>query len=123
MKPRKEIIDKAYKDGAIDKAAFLFALAYVTISTGNNIMEESNDWLDKYGLNIGEVKQAHNQFVKSADKYFRICWDIFSKECSVMDYFKDLDDLERRIKEWSDLETKFKAIDERTRENNTRADN
>ena len=38
MKPRKGIVDKAYKDGAIDKAAFLLALAYVTISTGNNIM-------------------------------------------------------------------------------------
>lgn len=123
MKPRKEIIDKAYKDGAIDKAAFLLALAYVTISTGNNIMEESNDWLDKYGLNIGEVKQAHNQFVKSADKYFKICWDIFSKECSALDYFKDLDDLEQKIKKWSDLDAKFKEIDERTRKDNSRANN
>lgn len=59
MKPRKEIIEKAQKSGVIDKAATLLALSYITISEANNLIDEANEYLEKYGLGIGEVKKAH----------------------------------------------------------------
>ena len=110
MKPRKEIVDKAYKDGAIDKAALMLALSYVTLSAANNFMDEANDYIDPYGLNIGEVKMAHNNFMRSADRYFHICWEMFGKEFSALDYFSDLEHLEKSIKEWADIEAKIEKI-------------
>ena len=112
MKPRKEILDKAQKAGAIDKAALMLALSYVTLSVANNLMDEANDYIEPYGLNVGELKQAHNNFMKSADRYFHICWDMFSKECSAIDYFDDLESLEKSIKEWSGVGDKLKKIDD-----------
>ena len=113
MIPRKELVEMAVNSGAIDKAALMLALAYITISAGNNFMEESNDYIQRYGVVVGELKKAHNDFVKSADRYFRICSDMFSKECSVTDYFNDLDKLEKRIRAWADIETKIKEIEEK----------
>ena len=110
MKPRKEVVDRAYKDGAIDKAALMLALSYVTLSAANNFMDEANDYIKPYGLNVGEIKQAHNNFMKSADRYFHICWEMFGKECSALDYFSDLENLEKSIKEWVDIETKIEKI-------------
>lgn len=114
MKPRKEIVDKAHKDGAIDKAALMLALSYVTLSAANNFMDEANDYIEPYGLNIGELKMAHNNFMKSADRYFKVCRDMFSKDCSAIDYFSDLESLEKAIKEWSGVEDKLKKIDDET---------
>lgn len=117
MKPKKEIVDKAYNDGAIDKAALMLALSYVTLSAANNFMDEANDYIDPYGLNIGELKMAHNNFMKSADRYFKACWDMFGKDCSAIDYFSDLESLEKAIKEWSGVEDKLKKIDDETARN------
>ena len=117
MKPRKEIVDKAYKDGAIDKAALMLALSYLTLSAANDFMDEANDYIDPYGLNIGELKMAHNNFMKSADRYFKVCWDMFSKVCPVIDYFSDLASLEKTIKEWSGVEDKLMKIDHETARN------
>ena len=116
MKPRKEIVDKAQKDGAIDKAALMLALSYVTLSAANNFMDEANDYIEPYGLNIGEIKQAHNNFMKSADRYFHVCWDMFCQECYALDYFSDLESLQKKIKEWADVEEKIKKIDIRHEE-------
>lgn len=117
MKPRKEIVDKAYKDGAIDKAALMLALSYVTLSAANNFIDEANDYIEPYGLKIGELKMAHNNFMKSADRYFKACLDMFSKDCSAIDYFSDLESLEKAIKEWSGVEDKLKKIDDETARN------
>lgn len=110
MKPRKEIVDKAQKDGAIDKAALLLSLSYITMSVGNNIIDEANDYLAPYGLNIGELKKAHNTFMKAADIYFRTFSDAFSELASPINYFEDLDNLQAKVKEWSGIEEKFKEM-------------
>lgn len=117
MKPRKEIVDKAHKDGAIDKAALMLALSYVTLSAANDFMDEANDYIEPYGLNIGELKMAHNNLMKSADRYFNICCTMFSKECSAIDFFNDLESLEKYIKEWSGVADKLKKIDDETARN------
>lgn len=111
MKPKKEIVDKAYKDGAINKAALMLGLSYITLSVANNFMDEANDYIEPYGLNIGELKMVHNNLMKSADRYFKVCWEMFSKVCPVIDYFSDLASLEKVIKEWSGVEDKLIKID------------
>lgn len=114
MKPRKEVLDKANKAGAIDKAALMLSLSYLTLSAANNFMDEANDYIEPYGLNIGEVKMAHNHLTKAAERYFKTCVDTFSKDCSPMDFFNDLQTLEKVIKEWSGIEKKFKEISNET---------
>lgn len=110
MKPRKELVDKAYKDSAIDKAALMISLAYVTMSVANNYMDEANDYLKPYGINIGELKLAHNRLMKSTDSYFRTCVDMFGKEFSVLDYFDDVEHLEKVIRDWSGVDKKMGKI-------------
>lgn len=103
MKPKKEILDKAMKEGAIDRAANMIALSYVTLSCANSFIGEADDIMERYGLLVGELRQAHNAFVKSADRYFRVCCDIFNKNVSVNDYFHDLENLESLIRKWSGI--------------------
>lgn len=117
MKPRKEIIEKAQKSGAIDKASYLLALSYIAISEANNLIDEANEYLGKYGLFIGEVKKAHTNLSLAANRYFHECGKIFNKNVNVIDYFSDLEEFDRLARKFGELEEKFKKIDDEAKGN------
>ena len=115
MRPKKEILDVAKRTGALDKAAFMLSLSYVVMSAANNFMGEATDFIDDYGLNLGELKQAHNTFMKTADRYFKEFSSMFSGQCPVIDYFEDLETLQAMIRGWARADEKLKKIEDKAK--------
>lgn len=111
MMPKKSVLEKAQKAGAVDKAAFLLSLSYVVMAAANNFFEEASDIIGDYGLNLGELKQAHGAFLKTADRYFNEFSGMFSKDCPVADFFGDLEVLQAMVREWARADEKLKKIE------------
>lgn len=79
MKPKKEVIDKAKADGAIDRVNQLMASAYICLNVAEIMTDRSTDVLERYGLQLGKLKhdikalmklfqEVDSEFISLSDK-------------------------------------------------------
>ena len=71
MRPKKHFIDCAQANGSIDRLNQLLSASHILLCEANGLLEEAADLMKRNGLLLGELKQLHNQFTNSADRYFR----------------------------------------------------
>ena len=62
-------IEEANSSGALDRAAKLYSMAYLTFTIANTYVEEANDQLQPYGLVQKKVKTSVNNLMQSFDAY------------------------------------------------------
>ena len=98
MKAKKEIIDRAAANGSMDRVNRLLSAAHLLNCEANGLIEETADILRSNGLLLGELKKYHNDFVRSADMYFRCFADMIRESGQGDAYFKDLEEFDRFLK-------------------------
>ena len=99
MKPKKDLIERAQKNGAMTHLTVLLSAAYLLFSEANNLMSESEDLLMENGLLLGDLKPIYKKYIASATCYF----DTFSKmfdHDQVNGYFQDLEQFDKFFREW-----------------------
>lgn len=104
MIAKKDLVDKATADGAIDRMNQLLSASYILNCEANSLVEEAADLMDKYGLLLGDIKMRHNSFVRSADMYFSTFASMVKNEKNKMDMFKDLEDFDKSFRKWAKIE-------------------
>ena len=107
MIAKKDLIEKATADGAIDRMNQLLSAAHILNCEANALVEEAADLMDKYGLLLGDIKMRHNGFVRSADMYFSTFASMVKNEKNKMDMFKDLDDFDKDFRKWAKIENQI----------------
>lgn len=114
MKPKKQLIESAIKDGSMDRLNMLLSAAHLLNSEANNLIEEASDVMSAKGLLLGDLKKLHNDFVKCADRYFKEFASLVDSKDAVMDYFNDLEGFDKAFREWAKvpLEWKPKKIEQ-----------
>ncbi|WP_270409262.1 hypothetical protein [Bacteroides fragilis] len=85
MKPKKQLIETAVKDGSIDRMNMLLSAAHLLNCEANSLIEEASDV----------------DFVKCADRYFREFATLVTTDKSKMDMFGDLDGFDKSFREWA----------------------
>ena len=103
MLPRKETVDRAFANGTIDKANELLSAVHILNLEANTLVEEAADTLAGAGLQLGELKKFHNDFVKAADRYFREFATMVTTEKKKMDMFTDMDNFDKLFREWAKI--------------------
>lgn len=103
MKPKKQLIDTAIKDGSMERANQLLSAAHLLNCEANNVIEEASDIMLKKGLLLGDLKKAHNDFVKVADRYFSLFASLITKQECKMDMFNDLDSFDESFRNWAKI--------------------
>lgn len=101
MKPKKQLIETAVKDGSIDRMNMLLSAAHLLNCEANSLIEEASDVMLTKGLLLGNLKKLHNDFVKCADRYFREFATLVTTDKSKMDMFGDLDGFDKSFREWA----------------------
>lgn len=104
MLPRKEIVERAFADGTIDRANLLLSAAHILNLEANTIVEEASDVLTGAGLQLGELKKLHSDFVRSADRYFREFAMMVTSEKKKMDMFTDMDSFDKLFRGWAKID-------------------
>ena len=65
-------VEEADNSGALDRAAKLYSMAYLTFTIANTYVEEANDQLQPYGLVQKKVKTGVNNLMQSFDAYDKV---------------------------------------------------
>lgn len=118
MKAKKTLIQRAVRNGAIDRLNQLLSASHILLCEANGLLEEAADLMARNGLMLGELKQLHNQFTKSADRYFREFADMVTTDKQKMDMFSDMDGFDEWFRKWAKLpeEWKPKQIEQTTKD-------
>jgi len=103
MLPKKEIVYRAFADGTIDKANQLLSAVHILNLEANALVEEASDTLAAAGLQLGELKKLHSDFVKCADRYFHEFAMMVTTEEKKMDMFTDMDSFDGLFRKWAKL--------------------
>lgn len=103
MKPRKEIIEKAIQNGAMDRINQLLSANQVLMGVSSRLTDEASELLQKNGLLIGPLKKKSNDVVKAADLYFTEFGQMITEKSKAMDMHKDIDDFEFAFRRWAKL--------------------
>lgn len=101
MKPKKQLIESAIKDGSIERLNMLLSAAHLLNSEANSLVEEASDVMEAKGLLLGNLKRLHNDFVKCADRYFKEFETLVTTQKATMDYFNDLQGFDKAFREWA----------------------
>lgn len=108
LKPKESLIQRAIDNGSIERLNILLSAAHILNCTANQYAEEAADLMEQNGLLLGRLKQLHNNFVRSADLYFReFAGMVFNEKCK-MDMFSDMDSFDKVFREWSKIEKDWK---------------
>lgn len=65
MRPKKQLIEAAKKDGTFDRINQLLSLAYLIRNKAYALTEEADDLLRSHGLLIGRTKQLSSRLEKA----------------------------------------------------------
>ena len=103
MRPKKHFIDRAQANGSIDRLNQLLSASHILLCEANGLLEEAADLMKRNGLLLGELKQLHNQFTNSADRYFREFASMVTTEEQKMDMFSDMDGFDEWFRKWAKL--------------------
>lgn len=106
MRPKKIHIDKAIKNGSLERINKLIAGSHMLMMTANNYIEEATDLMLKCRIFRGELKMKHTNFVKSADEYLEEYATMVHPNHK-MDMFKDIDSFDIVFRAWSKIEKNF----------------
>ena len=89
---------------------------YVCSKVGSG--EEAADLMERNGLLLGELKQLHNRFTKSADRYFSEFASMITTDRQKMDMFSDMDGFDGWFRKWAKLpkDWKPKQIEQPTKD-------
>lgn len=108
MKPSKKIIDTAQADGSMDRLNQLLSASHILLCEANNLVEEASDLMSEKGLILGMLKKKHNDFVRSADAYFKEFAAMVVEDKSKMDMFGDIDDFDAYFRKWAKIPSDWK---------------
>lgn len=101
MRPKKQLIEAAQKDGSMTRLNQLLSASHILLCEANSLVEEASDLMLEQGLMLGEIKQLHNRFVQSADNYFKEFASMVDTESRKMDMFGDMDSFDAYFREWA----------------------
>lgn len=101
MMPKKKLIDKCMKDGAMERCQYLMCAAHLLQCVASNLYGEADDIFRKYGLQMGEMKEKHSHMVKAADVYFLKFSELVVTEAEKMNMFRDIEAYEKGFREWA----------------------
>lgn len=102
MKVKQALIQRAVKNGAIEKTNRLLSAAHILNCEANGLIEEANDILRENGLLVGELKKYHTDFVKCADRYFTEFSTMVEAE-KKMDMFTDMEEFDKWFRQWTKI--------------------
>lgn len=108
MKPKDVFIKRAIANGSVERLNILLSAAHILNCTANQFAEEAADLMQKNGLMLGRLKQLHNNFIKSADMYFREFASMVFDEQRKMNMFSDMDSFEEVFRNWAKIEKDWK---------------
>ena len=104
MKPKEIFIKNAIENGSIERMNILLSAAHILNCLANQYAEEAADLMEENGLLLGRLKQLHNNFIKSADMYFREFADMVFNDQTKMAMFQDMESFDKVFREWSKIE-------------------
>lgn len=104
MKPKEILIKKAIENGSVERLNILLSAAHILNCAANQYAEEAADLMAENGLLLGRLKWLHNNFIKSADMYFREFAGMVFNENSKMAMFQDMESFDKVFREWSKIE-------------------
>ena len=104
MRPKKHLIERAQANGSIDRLNQLLSASHILLCEANGLLEEAADLMKRNGLLLGELKQLHNQFTNSADRYFREFASMVTTEEQKMDMFSDMDGFDEWFRKWAKID-------------------
>lgn len=105
MQIKKEIIERAKKNGVMDYASMLLSAAYLLNSEAYMLISEAQDMLGRNGLAMGTLKHLHNMYEKASNRYFMDFASLIKESGKKMEYFQDLDDFDRVFKKWAKIQS------------------
>lgn len=108
MKPKKQLIARAEENGSIARLNQLLSASHLLLCEANSLLEEASDLMERNGLLLGELKQLHNRFTQSADRYFREFASMVTTDRQKMDMFRDMDGFDEWFREWAKLPRDWK---------------
>lgn len=108
MKPKKHLIERAQANGSIDRLNQLLSSSHILLCEANGLLEEAADLMARNGLMLGELKKLHNQFTKSADRYFSEFASMVTTDKQKMDMFSDMDGFDEWFRKWAKLPKEWK---------------
>ena len=104
MKPKEILIKNAIENGSIERLNILLSAAHILNCAANQYAEEAADLMAENGLLLGRLKQLHNNFIKSADMYFREFGGMVFNDQTKMAMFTDMESFDKVFREWSKIE-------------------
>ena len=104
MRPKEILIKKAIENGSVERLNILISAAHILNCAANQYAEEAADLMEENGLLLGRLKQLHNNFIKSADLYFREFADMVFNDQTKMAMFQDMESFDKVFREWSKIE-------------------
>lgn len=103
MKPKEFLIKNAIENGSVERLNILLSAAHILSCLANQYAEEAADLMLENGLLLGRLKMLHNNFVRSADMYFREFAGMIFNESTKMNMFSDMESLDEVFREWSKI--------------------
>ena len=103
MKPKKEILERAAKNGSIDRLNSLLSAAHLLRCEAANLVSEANDLMIENGLLLGELKKYSNDLDKVQDRYFNEFTQMITSKQSGKDLFADCDEFDKNFRKWAKL--------------------
>ena len=104
MKPKDIFIKRAIANGSVERLNVLLSAAHILNCAANQYAEEAADLMAENGLLLGRLKQLHNNFIKSADMYFREFAGMVFNDQTKMAMFTDMESFDKVFREWSKIE-------------------
>ena len=104
MKPKEILIKNAIENGSVERLNILLSAAHILNCDANQYAEEAADLMAENGLLLGRLKQLHNNFIKSADMYFREFAGMVFNDQTKMAMFSDMESFDKVFREWSKIE-------------------
>ena len=104
MKPKEILIKNAIENGSVERLNILLSAAHILNCAANQYAEEAADLMAENGLLLGRLKQLHNNFIKSADMYFREFAGMVFNDQTKMAMFTDMESFDKVFREWSKIE-------------------
>lgn len=101
MRPKKQLIEAAQKDGSMTRLNQLLSASHILLCEANSLIEEASDLMLERGLMLGEIKRMHTRFVQSADNYFKEFSCMITDDHSKMDMFGDMDSFDAYFRQWA----------------------
>ena len=107
MKPKEILIKNAIANGTIERLNVLLSAAHILNCAANQYAEEAADLMLENGLLLGRLKQLHNNFLRSADMYFREFAGMVFNDQTKMAMFQDMESFDKVFREWSKIEKEW----------------